>query len=217
MMQYYSVIGNRLWPWRRTLKSACHCFDARKPHFRKSTVCDDSISHTRIIFYFLYGTQKYNFTLWLCPGSLKKRVGHQRSLPLSIPSCALWLSSTAAANSVEFLYLSALLMTFSWCWRTAKIGKTCQWWLSPEMIPFLCLAPFLLLQFRCIDYLLSISNIGQNTSAFLESRSVPWENVRQILCNYLHWLIDFCNSMQYVCHIALETVKMIFTRIAWIS
>lgn len=43
----------------------------------------------------------------------------------------------------------------------------------------------------------------QNT-AFLESRSVPWETVRQILRNYLHGLIHFCKSMQYVWHAALE-------------
>lgn len=187
---------------RRTLKSACHGFDGKKPHFRKSTVCGDSISHTRIISCFLYSIQKCSFILWLCLDSLKS-VGYQRSLPFSIPSCALWLSSTAAANSVEFLYLSTLLVTFSWCWRAAKISKTCQWQLSPEMIPFFHLALFLLLQFSYIGYILSILNISQN-AALLESRSVPWENVRQIVCNYLHWLIDFCNSMQYVWHTALE-------------
>lgn len=143
--------------------------------------------HIPELLCFPYGIQKCSFTLWLCLDSLKKCVGHQRSLPLSIPSCTLWLSSRAAANSVEFLYLSALLVTFSWCWKTAKIGKTCQWQLSPEMIPFLHLALFLLLQFRCIGYILSILNISQNT-AFLESRSVSRENVRQILCNYFDYI-----------------------------
>lgn len=199
ILQCYKELALTL---RRTLKSACHSL-MQESLISENPVSGNSISHPRIIFCFLYGIQKCSFILWLCLDSLKRSVGHQRSLPFSIPSCALWLPSTAAANPVEFLHLSALLVTFSWCWRTAKISKTCQWQLSPEMIPFLHLALFLLLQFRCIGYILSILNISQN-SAFLESRSVPRENVRQNLCNYLHWLIDFYNSVQYVWHTALK-------------
>lgn len=184
---------------RRTLKSACHCFDERKPHFRKSTVCGDSISHTRIIFCFLYSIQKCSFILWLCLDSLKS-LGHQRSLPFSIPFCALWLSSTAAANSVEFLYLSTLLVPFIWRWRTAKISKTCQWQLSPEMIPFLYLALFLLLQFGCIGYILSILNISQNT-ALLEISPLRECKIVCSMRGIQHW----------------KTVNIMFVRIALIS
>lgn len=36
---------------RRALKSACHCFDARKPHFRKSTVCGDFPHQNSFLFF----------------------------------------------------------------------------------------------------------------------------------------------------------------------
>lgn len=94
---------------------------------------------------------------------------------------------------------SALLVAFSWCWRAAKIGKTCQQQLSPEMISFFHLALFLLLQFRCIGCILSIVKIQP---FWRVDQSL--ETVRQILRNYLHGLINFCKSMQYVWHAALE-------------
>lgn len=39
---------------RRTLKSACHCFDARRPHFRKSTVCGDFTYQNYFLFCLWY-------------------------------------------------------------------------------------------------------------------------------------------------------------------
>jgi len=44
---------------------------------------------------------------------------------------------------------------------------------------------------------LNILSISQNAAIFSESKSVCQENVRQIIYNYLHRLIDFYN----VCYV----------------
>lgn len=163
---------------RRTLKSACHCFDARRPHFRKSTVCGEIL---------------FSVLSMVCR-SADLHCGYVLTHFRSVWAPKIFAFINSFLYSVIVIWSSCkfcgISVSFSWCWRAAKIGKTCQWQLSPEIIPFLHLALFLLLQFRCIGYILSLLNISQNT-AFLESRSVPWETVRQILCNYLHGLIDF--------------------------
>lgn len=199
MMQYYSVVGKWLWPWEEPLKVPVIAL------MQESLISGSPlfvVTPFHIPELFSVFSIVYKSAVLYCGYVLThvKSLGHQRSLPFSIPFCALWLSSTAAANSVEFLYLSTLLVPFIWRWRTAKISKTCQWQLSPEMIPFLHLALFLLLQFGCIGYILSILNISQNT-ALLEISPLRECKIVCSMRGIQHW----------------KTVNIMFVRIALIS
>lgn len=63
VLQYYKELALT---FRRTLKTACPCFNARKSHFQRFAVCSDPISHFKLLFCFLHGLENCSFTLRLC-------------------------------------------------------------------------------------------------------------------------------------------------------